>query len=160
MMVCAHGDVADYCKERDMYILETWDGELRDYDGHCCIVVTDQNMTESEYYFLKGEFLARGMELISTRYRDDKLMAGYLAYAAEQRKETGATRQIFGFRVDNGTIVAIPELIMVARRILKLRDEGATLREIQSDDQVYHRDGRKLSISTIQKIIKNRSKYD
>jgi intein-encoded DNA endonuclease-like protein len=48
----------------------------------------------------------------------------------------------------------------VVRRILELRDSGCAYREIREDAGVHHRDGRKLSISTIQIIVKNREEYE
>lgn len=160
MIVCAHGDVADFCRDREMFICETWSGELRDYKGKCRIVVTDQEMSENEYYFLKGEFLAKGIELISTQHKDDKLVLGYLAYATERRKEKSGTRQPFGFRRENGKVVECPDSIAVVHRILELRDKGYALRLIREDEKVRNPDGTKLSVSKIQKIIKNRNIYE
>jgi hypothetical protein len=50
-------------------------------------------------------------------------------------------------------------MIAVARRIIALRDAGCTMKEIRDKDGVCHPDGRKLAVSTIQQIIKNRDKY-
>ena len=44
--------------------------------------------------------------------------------------------------------------------IIELKDKGYTLRRIQEDSRVVHTDGRKLSISTIQLIVKNRKDYE
>lgn len=160
MIVCAHGDVAEFCRDREMFICETWSGELRDYRGKCRVVVTAQEMSENEYYFLKGEFLARGIELVSTHHKDDKLVVGYLAYAEDRRKEKKGTRQPFGFRKENGKVVACPESIVVVRKILELRDKGFSLRTISENEMVRNPDGTQMSISKIQNIIKNRKIYE
>ena len=143
MMVCAHGNVADFCEKREMYICEEWNGDISDYNGFCRVLVTDSDISESEYYFLKGELLARGVELISTRYKDDKLMSKYLAYSAVRRKAKPKGRQSED----------------VIRRIYELRDAGLSIRAIREDAQVHNSEGNRLSISTISKIIERRSKY-
>ena len=74
MIVCGHGNVFDFCKNRDMVVCEVWDGDLENYKGNCRVLVTDQDMSEQEYYYQKGKLLGRGIELIHTRYKDDKLM--------------------------------------------------------------------------------------
>ena len=45
-------------------------------------------------------------------------------------------------------------------RILELRDAGYTYQKINEDGEVRHPDGRKLGISTIQVILKNRKDYE
>lgn len=160
MIVCGHGDVFDFCKDRDMVVCEVWDGDLENYKGNCRVLVTDQDMSEQEYYFQKGKLLGRGIELIHTRYKDDKLMTEFLAYQAERRKEKYGGRQPFGYRKIGDEIQEIPEMIAVARKIIEMKDAGATLREIHECEGVCHMDGRKISVSTIQQIIKNRGKYE
>lgn len=160
MMVCGHGNVADFCREHDMVICETWDGDISDYSGSFRVLVTDQDMSENEYYFLKGKMLGRGIELVSTRYKDNKLMTEFLAYQADRRREAYGGRTKFGYRKVNGEVQEIPEMMTVVRRILAMKDAGRTLREIQADEGVHHPDGRRISISTIQQIIKNRDKYE
>ena len=44
----------------------------------------------------------------------------------------------------------------VVERIYELHDAGKKLREIAEDERVSYLDGRKMSVSTIQMIIKNR----
>lgn len=144
MMVCAHGNVTDFCKERDMVICDTWSGNLCDYKGPCRVLVTDSDISEAEYYFLKGEMLANGIELISTRYTDEKLLLEYINYANSRRKVKQGGRVLFSDRV-------------VIDRILELRRAGKSLRDIQSDEGVRNKDGGKLSISTISKIIERES---
>ena len=160
MIVCGHGNVFEFCEKRDMVVCETWDGDLESYRGNCRVLVTDQDMSEQEYYFIKGKMLGRGIELISTRYKDDKLMTEFLAYQAERRKEKYGGRQPFGFRKVGDEIMEIPEMMVVARKIVEMKDAGATLREIHEDESVHHMDGRRISVSTIQQIIKNRDKYE
>jgi hypothetical protein len=48
----------------------------------------------------------------------------------------------------------------VVKRVLELRDKGFVYRQIKEDPGVHHPDGRSLSISTIQIIIKNREIYE
>lgn len=159
-MVCGHGDVLDFCKDRDMVVCETWDGDIGDYKGPFCVLVTDQDMPEQEYYFQKGKLLGRGIELIHTRYKDDELMMGFLSYQAERRREKYGGRQPFGFYRKNGEVVARPETIAVAKKIIRMSDDGIPMRKIREDEEVRHPDGRKISISTIQQIIKNRNRYE
>lgn len=142
MMVCAHGDVTEFCKERDMVICETWSGELCAYRGPCRVLVTDSDMSENEYYFLKGELLAKGIELVSTRYKDDKLLSEFIVFAASRRVRSGG-RPPF-------------ENVDVIRRIRELSAAGLSLRAIREDEQVRHSDGRKLSISTISKYVRGK----
>lgn len=160
MMVCAHGNVVDFCEQREMTICETWDGDLRDYKGYCRVLVTDSEMSENEYYFLKGEMLARGIELISTRYKDDKLMVDFLAYSNGRRKEKYTGRLPYGFYRKDGRVLEIPEAIAIARRVIELHDEGLTIRRIQETEGICNSFGKPFSVSTIQKIIKNRGKYE
>lgn len=150
MIVCAHGEVSEYCKKRDMIIVERYDGDIENYGGVCRVLVTDQDMSSGEYYFLKGKMLAQGVELVSTRYVDrENLSYDDVKYAAEKRKSGG--RPKFG---DNSETERA-----VVDRIFELRDAGYKLRAIADDDEVRYSDGRKMSISTIQVILKNRNKY-
>lgn len=160
MRVCAHGDVTEYCETRDMIICEIWDGIIDDYNGSCRILVTDREMSENEYYYLKGKMLGRGIELISTRHKDNKLMTEFLAYQAKRRKRAYSGRQPFGYRRVGNEIREIPEMIDVARKIIMLRDAGATLRKIRDFEGIRHTDGRKISVDTIRQIIANRKRYE
>lgn len=160
MLVCAHGDVADFCKDRDMLICEEYDGDIERYSGSCRVLVTDRDMSENEYYFLKGKLLGRGVELVSTRYKDNRLVAEFLSYQADRRKKNYGGRHPFGCVMKDGVAVPTAEGSVVVRRILELRDAGHTLRQIQTDEGVHHPDGRQISISTLQQIIKNRARYE
>ena len=140
MFVCAHGNVADFCKKRDMIICDVWEGNLRDYKGHCRVLVTDSDMSEGEYAYLKGELFAKGIELISVKYKDTQLLSEYLVCATKERKARRGGRKLFDDRI-------------VIDRILELRRAGMSLRAIQADEKVRHKNGKKLSISTISKII-------
>ena len=163
MVVCGHGDVSDFCKKHDMIVIEEHDGDIDSYRGVCRVLVTDQDMSEEEYYFLKGKMLALGFELISTRYKDNGKVSEFMVYSSRKEierrgKHTG--RYKFGFhRVGNG-VVPHPKKMEVVRRILELRDEGYTYRSIREDRSVRHIDGRKLSISTIALIVQNREYYE
>lgn len=160
MMVCAHGNVTEYCETHDMTVCEIWDGEIDDYKGSFPVLVTDREMSENEYYYLKGKMLGRGVELVSTRYKDNKLLTEFLSYQSNRRKEKYGGRQPFGYRRVGNEIREIPEMIDVARKIIMLKDAGATLRQIHECESVHHPDGRKISVSTIQQIIKNRERYE
>ena len=143
MMVCAHGNVIDFCDEHDMVICDKWEGKLCEYRGPCRVLVTDSDISENEYYFLKGEFLAKGIELISTRHKDNKLLSEFLVYSNARRRGKRAGRRPF-------------EDDAVIRRILELHDKGMSIREIQRAEGVCRPDGSRLSTSTIHKHIKNR----
>lgn len=161
MFVCAHGDVTEFCLEHDMVVIETHEGNIEDYRGFMCpILVTDQDMSENEYHFLKGKMLARGVELVSTHYKDSGCLADFVKYSAardaEERKARYGGRHMFGFGSDG----LRPDGRAVVKRILELRDAGYVYRQIKADPGVHHPDGRSLSISTIQIIIKNREIYE
>ena len=159
MLVCEHGDVFDFCKEHDMTIAEIYDGDLRDYNGACRVLVTSADLSENEYYFLKRRLLGRGVELVSTKHRDDEKVVGYIRYESQRAKRTYG-RQRFGFRMENGVVIPILGGVKVVRRVLDLHDAGYTLRQIQADNDVHHPDGRPGSVSTIQAIIKRRKEYE
>lgn len=149
MIVCAHGKVSEYCESRDMIIVERYAGEIENYSGDCCVLVTDRDMSSGEYYYLKGKMLARGIELVSTRYVDtENLAQGTVKDVSEKRKRG---RRMFG--KDSEAEMA------VVRRIFELRDAGRTLKEITEDENVRRMNGEKMSISTIQVILDNRDKY-
>lgn len=139
MIVCAHGNVIEYCKSRDLIIVDRWDGDFRDYNGKCPILVTDAEITEAEYYFEKGKLLARGIELVSTRHEDNPQLATYIAITTE-RGSTKKRKTSLGNEVID--------------RIRALRAEGMTIRAIQAADGICYPDGRRLSISFIHNILK------
>ena len=159
MVVCAHGDVAQFCERYDMKILESYDGCLEVYHGHCAVVVTDQKMPREVYDSLKCTLFGRGVELVSTEWEDDDTMLRLLRNQIAQRGKRGG-RQPFGFYKKNGKIAEIPAMIAVARRIISLRDSGLTYQAIQMDSGVRHPDGGELSMSTVHAIIKNRDLYE
>ena len=163
MVVCGHGDVSDFCEKHDMVMLMQYDGDIESYRGICRVLVTDRDMSEQEYYFLKGKMLAKGIELISTRHKDTKNMSEFTVYTSRKEmerrgKHTG--RYKFGFQRVGEKVVPHPKKMEVVNRILELRDEGCTYRVIREDSRVRHIDGRKLSISTIALIAQNREYYE
>lgn len=158
MIVCTHGDVADFCKKHDMVAVETYDGDLLDYRGNCRILVTDQEMQEGEYYFVKGELMKRGVELVSTTHKDRLGFASYMSEIAKRKKSGGRCK--FGFQNIDGEPVLTEGGRAVVKRILELRDAGYSYRGICEDEGVHYPDGRKLNISTIQIIIQNRKIYE
>lgn len=160
MMVCAHGDVVEFCEANGMDICETWIGDIEKYDGVCRVLVTDAPVSEYEYYYLKGLCLARGVELVSTRYTDNRLLTEYLHYVNSRKNDKLPSRQPFGWRVSGGVVVECPEELAVARLVLELRDTGMSFREITGDDRVVRPNGNRLNIGTIQSIVKNRHRYE
>ena len=160
MVVCAHGDVAGFCEAHEMQILESYVGDLLGYrKGNCAVIVTDQAMTRQEYDSLKCALFGRGVELVSTEWTDDEVILRLLHNQIQNRGKRGG-RQMFGFTKRNGQVVEIPKLMYVARRIIELRDSGMTLKEIREFPEIHHLDYKKISVSTIQQIIKNREKYE
>ena len=160
MVVCGHGDVSDFCARHDMVVVMQHDGDIESYRGLCRVLVTDKDMSEQEYYFLKGKMLAKGIELVSTRHKDTEQMSGYMVYQNQQRREKCVGRCKFGFHRVGEEIVPHEGKMEVVKRIFELRDKGYTYRSIREDEQVRHIDGRKLSISTIELILKNRKEYE
>ena len=160
MIVCGHGDVAEFCERMGMVVCEQYAGDLEKYRGSSRVVVTDLDISEMEYYMFKGKLMRRGIELISTRHKDDPRMIELLVYQVNNSKRNYGGRQMFGFQRKNGESVPTTEGTIVVKRILELRDAGYTLRRIQEDAGVHHPDGRKISVSTIQQIIKNRETYE
>lgn len=149
MIVCAHGEVSEYCERMDMIIVERYAGEIENYGGDCCVLVTDREMSSGEYYYLKGKMLARGIELVSTKYVDTENLA--LGVVKEVSEKRGRGRRRFGEGSEAERAVV--------DRIFELRDAGKTMREISEDDRVKRMDGTKMSVSTIQTILNNREKY-
>ena len=123
-----------------MHVCDTWDGEITEYNGVCRVIVTDADISEAEYYLLKGEMLAKGYELVSTRYTDAAIMAGYIKCANSRRRAKYSGRKSFNDAA-------------VIQKIQELRAAGLTIRAIRDSEGICHSDGRKLSLSTIQKII-------
>lgn len=160
MRVCAHGDVAEFCRAHEMTVCETWYGSIENYRGSCRVLVTDQSMSENEYYFLKSRLMARGIELVSTHHKDDESMVGFLVYANERDRSKYARRLPLGRRWSGSEIVEDADGMVVVRRILELRDGGATYREIREDAKVRRPDGKMYSLSTIQSVVKNRKFYE
>ena len=151
MIVCSHGNVSDYCKSHDMVVAEIHEGNLLDYSGVPIILVTSQDMTETEYCMTKMRLLKRGVELVSTNHKDQGSLVEYV----NQPKRKGG-RYKFGFQ---GTELTERGRAVV-KRIFELRDAGYTYRAICDDDGVSHPDGRKLNISTVQIILSNREIYE
>lgn len=165
MLVCAHGNVMGYCDEHGLRIAENWHGDLLDYSGDCRCIVTDQEMGVQEFLYLRMAMFSRGYDLRSVHHPNvDEKVNEFLEYAGLQeqkrRREIYGGRQPFGFMRRNGVVIENPAMMAVARKIIELRDEGKTLREIQSVPEVHHPDGRRISVSTIQQIIKNRERYE
>lgn len=155
MIVCAHGDVAEYCSKNGMVICDTWDGDLESYSGSCKVLVTDQKMPEGRYYYLKNKLLIRGVELVSVLYEDDPEVVRQFIADAETRKIRYGARQKFGYKKVAGVVVEDAEAMVVVRRILELRELGYSYRQIREDSEVCHSDGRQISVSTIRQICEN-----
>lgn len=155
MIVCSHGDVAKYCESHDMVVVESHEGELLEYHGRPIILVTSKDMSEVEYCFTKVELKKRGVELVSTVHKDQESIIAYMSH----RQKNGG-RHKFGFQVIDGESVLTERGRAIVKRIFELRDAGYTYRRISDDEGVHHLDGRKLNISTIQIILKNRKIYE
>lgn len=155
MIVCTHGDVANFCKKHDMVAVETYEGDLLDYRGKCRILVTNQEMQEADYYYVKSELMKRGVELVSTKHKDH---IGFAVYMTSRKKSGGRCR--FGCQNIDGEQVLTEGGRVVVKRILELRDLGYSYHRIRTDENVHHPDGRKLAVSTIQIIISNRKFYE
>lgn len=155
MIVCAHGNVDDFCAEHDMVIVERYDGAIDMYRGSCAVIVTDSEMPHHVYCSLKIEMLGRGVELLSTTHQDDELF-GKLVYAyARKRGRSGRPRfgmDSMGRLSEHGR--------RVSRLVIELREHGCTLKEIAEHPEVRHLDGRSLGMTTIQQILKNRELYE
>ena len=136
MLVCAHGDVAAFCKDRGMEVRAVWKGRLEEYAGILRVIVTDSIEDPAEYYYLKVVMLGKGYELISTRHSDSLLYRSRLDIGCKKQRQSFADEAVM-------------------QRIRELNTAGLSLRRIRDTDGVSHPDGRKLSISTISKIIKN-----
>ena len=164
MIVCAHGNVSAYCAEQNFTICETWNGDLLQYDGICRVVVTDLDVSLQEFCYLKMRMRQRGIEIYSTHHEMSREMSDFLDYIEtrerNRRKQLYGGRQPFGYQRRNGEIVENPAMMRVARKIIELRDAGMKLREIQAVPEIHHPDGRRISVSTIQMIVKNRGRYE
>ena len=163
-IVAAHMDVNgcvwQYCVNHGHEIGERYNGKIDEYDGKCRIIVTGQPMEKYEYYHLKMVMLGERIELISIEWESTEL-DGFVEYLHQHstRKSGGHGRLPFGFIWKNGEPAEVPEGIEIARRIIALRDAGKKYLEIQADPDVHHLDGREMSLSTIQVILRNRDKY-
>lgn len=162
MFVCGHGNVKNYCDGRDMIIVENHDGGLDGYSGICRVVVTDQDMSENEYLYLKKKMLLSGVELVSVWYTDNEDISRHIMYTIQLEREARrkkAGRCLFGQHRVNGEVVPHEEGMKIVRRIIELRDKGLSYRGISNDENVHDLTGRKLGTSTIALIVKNRERY-
>lgn len=151
MIVCAHGEVSEYCKNHGMTICEQYTGDIPDYKGVCRVLVTDQKMEENEFYGLKLKMLRRGVELISVHHNDEHV-GEFIGYLAAQKRGARIGRRKFG---DNSRAERA-----VLNRIFEMRDSGFTMKAISDDPDVHYPDGRTIPVSTIQVFLRNREKYE
>lgn len=160
MIVCAHGNVTDFCHDHDMVIVETYSGELEGYGGIFRVLVTDQEMSENEYYFLKGRMLSKGYELVSIHYKDKRCLVDLVTHMVtretEGRKEKFGGRYKFGMNANGLT----DEGRVILKKIFEMIDAGFPLRQISECPEVHHPDGRSISVSTLQVIKGNREIYE
>lgn len=160
MNVIAHGAVEEYCDKHGYTICGRYDGRLEDYDGSHPVVVTGALLESHDFYYLKMMLLKRGVELVSIHHSSAEI-EGFLSYVVQRdHVKPVYGRTPFGFVRENGVMVEHRENMAVVRRILELRDSGATLLGISDDPEVHYEDGRRISVSTIQGILKNRRKYE
>lgn len=158
MVVCAHGNVSEFCETHEMLVFEKHGGALDEYKGSCSVIVTDQKMTRDEYDTQKCVLFGRGIELVSVDWTDDEVTLRLLRNQVESRKNRSG-RQMFGFYRKNGIVMENPAMMAVARKVIELRDAGLTYREIKDDPAVRWADGREIAISTLQVIVENRERY-
>lgn len=165
-IVAAHRDVNGvvyrYCVDHGMEIAEHYNGDLKEYQGRCRIVVTGEHMDKYEFYTMKMLMLRNRVELISVEWDSTELDEFVEYLTVHDGKSTSIPRHgrlPFGFQWRDGQMVEIPDAIAVARRIIELRDQGWKYRQIMGDPNVRHVDGRRMSQSTIQVILKNRDRY-
>jgi len=153
MNVVAHGKVDDYCAEHRLRIVERYTGKLEDYEGRRGIVVTDNCSDQNDYYYLRDMFRSRGVELVSTHWfnEDIECFLEYKRFRDTERRVKKGGRQLFGTQSDRD--------MAVVRRIIEMRDLGYTLRRIADAPDVCYADGRRMAVSTIQVILKNRGRY-
>ncbi len=164
MIVAAHRDINGvvhrYCVNHHLEIGEHYNGDLLEYSGRCRIVVTGEHMEKYKFYSLKMLMLRNHVELISVEWDStelDEFVEWLNVHGKSTSKRSG--RLPFGFTRKNGEEAEIPEGIEIARRIITLRDAGKKYREIVADPGVHHLDGRKMSQSTVQVILRNRERY-
>ena len=161
MLVCTHGEVDSFCKSRNMIPVSRYEGDIEDYSGVCRILVTDSEFTEKEYYYKKSKMLAKGVELVSTRYEDSEFVSQLIIDGLEKsRREKHGGRYKFGFQNINGEPKLTEKGRAVVERIFELRDAGCSYHRIRDDVGVRHLDGRIMAISTIQIILGNRKVYE
>lgn len=161
MIVCAHGNVDGFCSSRNMIPVSRYEGDIASYSGVCRVLVTDSDISEKEYYLLKSDMLSRGVELVSTRYKDGEFISKFIVESLEAkrgRKHGGRCK--FGFQKTDGKLKLTERGRAVVTRIFELRDAGCTYHKIRGDEGVCHPDGSKLAISTIQTILENRKVYE
>ena len=162
MIVCGHGNVKNFCDKYEMVVATTHDGPIEEYKGICRVLVTDQEMSEEEYLYLKKKMLLLKVELVSTQYCDEDSVVRRIVYELERELE-GRKKYVgrckFGQHRVNGEVVPHEEGMKVVRRIIELRDKGFTYSKIQEDDDVHDLAGRMLGLSTIALIVKNREEY-
>lgn len=163
MKVVVHGDADGFCQERGWEIVGRYRDRLDQYDWRCGTLVTAQPMSKKKFYYQKYLLYKRGYTLLSTQYHDNE-MSDFVEYLAERerekKKKKSGGRAPYGYKWENGVLLIDPATIVTARRIVALRDAGKTYKQIQDDPEVCYENGRRMSISTIQVILSNRSKYE
>lgn len=165
MMVVGHGNVEEFCRNHDMTVCWYYNGELVNYDYVHPVIVTDRITDANEYYYVKYRLMKRGVTLISavdfdTNYENfiEYMSSRDKVCKRDRYKRVG--RAAFGFKKHNGKQTPIPEGIAMAQKIIRMKDAGYKYREIIEDEGVHYPDGRKIGISTIQVILRNRRKYE
>ena len=161
MIVCTHGDVDNFCRNRNMIPVCKYEGNVADYSGVIRILVTDKEFSEREYYLMKSEMLAKGIELVSTMHEDSEFISRFIFESlGKSRRSKHGGRCKFGFRNVGGETKLTEKGKATVKRIFELRDEGYSYHKIKDDAGVRHPDGRKLAVSTIQIILENRKVYE
>lgn len=150
MLVCAYGEVSEYCEKHDMVIMKRFTGNLLNYSGEYPVVVTDR-LNYQEYLYYKGKMSERGVELVSVHHSD---VGEFYATPVKKRRAPG--RDKFGFK--DGVLT--DEGRVVVARIFELLDKGCSVETIRLDEKVHHPDGERIGRSTLYNIVDNREKYE
>lgn len=168
--VAAQGDVSRFCAENGLVVVEEYSGNILEYDGRSEILVVSGEWTIFEFYYCQYRLLKRGKLLVSADGYGDfgTVIEQFVKYLVArdldlQRKNRKGGRQPYGFRWIDGARVEIPSEMAIARMIIQMREvEHKSYREIEHEvyaEGYRNQKGHKLTVSTIQVILKNRDLY-
>lgn len=165
MDVVGIGNVAEFCKQRGLRVVEQWKGLPLEYHGKGKTIVWGGYRSMFEFYYTKYRLLCRGIALLSVQDYGDMgyVLDQFVAYIARRERERhGGGRAMFGWRYVNGEKVPVPQELVVADRVLLLRESGCSYREIEQklrDEGRTTRTGTPVRASTIARICERRELY-